>query len=85
MSAITTLRGAVKDVLNEVKTRVTGVLEASEGAVLAFVGAIFGAVDESVRQVVQVFFDLAGTVVDEGFNVADAVATAVLGAVEEVD
>ena len=85
MSAITTLRGAIKDVSNEVETRVIGVLEAGEGAVLAFIGAIFVAADESVRQVARVFFGLAITVVDEGFNVVDAFATAVLGTVEEED
>ncbi len=81
MSAITTLRGAVRDVSNEVEARVTGVLEASEGAVLAFVSVV----EVSVRQVVRVFFGFANIVVTEGFNVAEAVTTAVLGAVEEVD
>ena len=83
MSAITFLRGAIEDVSNEVEDRTVGVLRATESAVLAFISAIFVAVEVSVRQVVQVVFGLANTVVTEGFNVLDAVATAALGAVED--
>ena len=83
MSAITSLRGAIEGVTDEAEDRVIGVLRATEGAFLAFVSAIFVAVEVSVRQVVQVGFGLANTFVSEGFNVADAVITAVLGEVEE--
>ena len=79
MSAITSLRGAVEGVTDEAEDRVVGVLQATEGAVLAFVSAIFVAVEVSARQVVQVFFGLATTVVSEGFNVVDSVVTAALG------
>ncbi len=83
MSAITSLRGAVEDATDEVEIRIIGVLRATESAVLAFVSAIVVAVEVSVRQVVQVVFGLANTVVAEGFNVIDAVATAALGEVED--
>ncbi len=79
MSAITSLRGAVEGVTDEAEDRAIGVLRATEGAVLAFVSAIFVAVEVSARQVVQVFFGLAQTVVSEGFNVVDSVVTAALG------
>lgn len=85
MSAITSLRGAIEGVTDEAEDRAIGVLRATEGAFLAFVSAIFVAVEVSVRQVVQVGFGLANTFVSEGFNVADAVITAVLGEVEEED
>ena len=85
MSAITSLRGAIEGVTDEAEDRVIGVLRATEGAFLAFVSAIFVAVEVSVRQVVQVGFGLANTFVSEGFNVADAVITAVLGEVADED
>ena len=86
MSAITSLRSAIEGVTDEADDRVIGVLRATEGAALAFVNAIFVAIEVSVGQVVQVAFDLADTVVTEGFNVIDAVVTVALGAVEdEVD
>ncbi len=85
MSAITSLRGAVEDATDEVETRIIGVLQATEGAALAFISAIFVAVEVSARQVVQVVFGLANTVVVEGFTVIDAVATAALGATEDVE
>jgi len=83
MSAITTLRGAIGSVTIEVEDRIVGVINAAEGAVLAFVSAIFVAVEVSVHQVVETFFGLIQTVVDEGFNVVDAVVTAAFGAVED--
>ncbi len=83
MSAITSLRGAVEDATDEVEARIVGVLRATEGAALAFISAIFVTVEVSVRQVVQVVFGLANTVVAEGFTVIDAVVTAALGEVED--
>ncbi len=85
MSATTSLRGAVEDATDEVEIRIIGVLQATEGAALAFISAIFVAVEVSVRQVVQVVFGLANTVVTEGFTVVDAVVTAALGAAEDDD
>ena len=83
MSVITFLRGAIEDVSDEVEDRTVGVLRATEGAVLTFISAIFVAGEVSIRQVVQVVFGLTNTVVVEGFNVIDAVVTAVLGAAED--
>ena len=83
MSAITSLRNAVEGVTDEAEGRAVGVLRATEGAALALVSAIFVAVEVSVRQVVQIFFGFAETVVVEGLNVVDAVVTAVLGAAED--
>ena len=83
MSAITILRGAVAGATNEAENRIDGVISATESAALAFISAIFVAVEVTIRQVVQIVFDLANTVVAEGFNVIDAVATAALGAVED--
>lgn len=82
MSAITSLRGAIEGVTDEAEDRAVGVLRAIEGAALAFVSAVFVAVEVSVRQVVQVGFGLANTFVTEGFTVLDSVVTAALGAVE---
>ena len=79
MSAITSLRGAIEGIANEAEDRTVGVLRATEGAALAFVSAVFVAIEVSVRQVVQVLFGLVTTAVSESFNVADAVVTAVLG------
>ena len=79
MSAITSLRRAVEGVTDEAEERAIGVLQAIEGAVLAFVSAIFVAVEVSVRQVVQVGFGLANTFVSESFAVADSIVTAALG------
>ncbi len=83
MSAITSLRNAVEGVADEAEDRVIGILKATEGAVLAFVSAIFVAIELSARQVVQVGFGLTLTFVSEGFNVVDSVVTAALGAVED--
>ncbi len=85
MSIIPFLRGAIEDVTVEVENRITGVLQATEGAALVSVSAIFGAVEVLVRQVIQVVFGLANTVVAEGFNVLDAVVTAALGTVGDED
>ncbi len=79
MSAITSLRRAIEGVTDEAEERAIGVLRATEGAVLAFVSAIFVAVEVSVRQVVQVGFGLANTFVTESFAVADSIVTAALG------
>ena len=72
MSAITSLRRAIEGVTDEAEERAIGVL-------LAFVSAIFVAVEVSVRQVVQVGFGLANTFVTESFAVADSIVTAALG------
>ena len=70
MSAITSLRGAVAGVTDEVESRINGVLEAIENAALALVNTIFGVAD---------------IVVTEAFSVFNAIVTVVLGAVENED
>ena len=79
MSAITSLRNALEGVTNEVEDRVSGFVGVTENAALAFVSAILGAIEISVRQVVEVFFSLAQTFVTESFNVIDSAVTAALG------
>ncbi len=81
MSAITSLRNALEGITAEAEDRVVGVLRAIENAALIFISAIFGAVELSARQVVEVFFTLARTFVVESLNVVDSVVTAALGEV----
>ncbi len=85
MSAITSLRRGVEAVTDEAEDRAIGVLRATEGAILAFVSAIFVAVEVSVRQVVQVGFGLVNTFVTESFTVVDSVISAALGVPESED
>lgn len=85
MSAITTLRKALRIGLNEAEDRTTGVLEVTEGAVETFVIAIFDAFKITVNQVIGIVFDLANMIVTEVFIVADTVVTTALGEVEAED